>query len=153
MLMRIERINEFNIDALLETAEAFFYESRYRSLDLDLDLYRSILTPLIDSNENACILIMDGDVCAGYSIICCVQEFTKQPIGDMYQMYVRKEYRGTGVGRMIAKEVTAQFDLWGCPISYVGSDTGISSQASNVFKNLWKKFGFNDTGVTMSREL
>ncbi len=152
--MQIRPFMYSDINEFMDAAESFFRESRNRDYAVDLERYRNLVLASVPVHTVAIIVAVEDGIIAGYAIINLMMDFTQEPIGDMYQFYVRPEYRGKGVARGLRDAVVRQFDHWGCPLSHVSADAGIDEDgtATLLFRNLWAKVGYSVTGVTMTRK-
>lgn len=139
------------------TASAFYGESRNHKIPVDLEKFRSIVDIAMQPQYSelvAVLIAVDGDKVAGYSILNTFCDYTKIPLGDLYQFYVAKEYRGKGVSHALRDASVAQFKAWGCPLSHISADTGIDETGvtTALFENLWKQAGYKRTGIIMTME-
>jgi GNAT superfamily N-acetyltransferase len=143
-----------DIDEFMDVAEAFFRESRNRDYTVDLKRYRHLILASVGVPSVSILVAVEDGIVAGYAILNLMMDFTQEPIGDMYQFYVRPEYRGSGVARGLRDAVVKRFDEWGCPLSHISADAGIDEDGSAtlLFRNLWAKAGYSVTGVTMTRK-
>lgn len=156
--MEVRRIEPRDLDAFMLTAEAFYAESRNAKLPVDLDKFRSIVDLAMQPQHEELVAVLiaidDNDKVAGYSILNTFCDYTKVPLGDLYQFYVAKEYRGKGVSHALRDASVAQFKAWGCPLSHISADTGIDETGvtTALFENLWKQAGYQRTGIIMTLE-
>lgn len=142
------------VDQLLQAAEEFFYEGEFRSLTFDRECYRNHLLNYLSDISSDVISAWDEDTLCGYVIIFCTREYTKENVGDQYQFYVRPDYRGTGVSRLLVDAAEKRFDDWNCAISHTAADPRLDKHPKNnsLFCNLWAKFGYKTTGVLLTKE-
>jgi GNAT superfamily N-acetyltransferase len=143
-----------DIHEFMDAAENFFRESRNRDYSVNLERYRSLILASVGVNTVSVLVAVEDGIVAGYAILTVMRDFTDEPIGDMYQFYVRPEYRGSGAARGLRDAVVKRFDEWGCPLSHVSADAGIDEDgtATLLFRNLWAKVGYDVTGVVMTRK-
>lgn len=155
--MHIKRLAQEDIEAFLITAETFFNESRYGSLNANRENYTAIVRKSVEHPDVVAILLAytpDWKQVAGYAILNTFNDYTEEPMGDMYQFYVHPEHRGSMAGRKLAQAVVTMFDAWKCPISHVCADTGIDNGLSvKLFRNLFAKMGYKETGIMMTRTI
>lgn len=152
--MQIRPFEQADINEFMDTAECFFRESRNSDYAVNLARYRHLIQASAGVPTVAVIVAVEDGIIAGYAILNVMIDFTDEPIGDMYQFYVRPEYRGKGAARGLRDAVVKRFDEWGCPLSHVSADAGIddTGNATLLFRNLWAKAGYSVTGVTMTRK-
>lgn len=151
--MIVTKMVKEDADAFIDTAKCFFDESRNSALRPDIEKFRSIVLKAIKHPDHVVILLAkeNGKV-LGYAILNTYQDYTVDPLGDMYQFYVHPAHRGKGVSRELAEAIISQFDAWGCPISHISADTGIDDGlTTQLFHNLFAKVGYKQTGIIMTR--
>lgn len=147
------------IPQIVELARAMFYESSYGlngNATIDTGKFQRTLENYWRYQSAQAIVAMDarnGDV-LGYVMIYYQRDFTVEPVGELYQFYVRADMRKTLVPRELAKAATKQFDAWGCVHSYVECGTGFDDGGKSIktFGNLWGKVGFKQVGAVFIRE-
>ncbi len=90
---------------------------------------------------------------AGYSIPVVQAVYTDENIGDLYQFYVAPEHRASGCARALVAATVAQFTQWDCVISHTYAAPGLRGSEKNValFRNLWQKYDFEQSGVIMTK--
>lgn len=158
MNIEIKQLNDELMNEFLEVAKAFFNESYHKNKTLKIDEYANILRMSFGLGRVAVPLVLVEGKIAGYAIINYYTDCQVEREGDMYQMYVHPDYRGNGASRALAAEVTRQFDEWGCVDSHIWAAPGIGDdeeerkKAVAVFRNLWAKYGYAESGIIMSRK-
>lgn len=141
-----------DVPRILEVAKEFFFESGYAHLTFDGDQYSKILHNCASSEDIRIFIAEANNEIAGYVIVCLAREYTVENVGETYQFYVRERYRGTNAARSLVDAAIRQFDLWNCVLSYVVADPRMRKENNKLFSNLWKKFGYMDSGIQMVRE-
>lgn len=138
----------------LALAATFFAESYHRNDDIDLDAFGALISSSFDMPNVNIITVRVDDKLAGYAIINYNQEFKMQREGDMSELYLHPSYRGTGASRALADAVDNQFKTWGVRHAHLWAAPGLDNQekALGVFRNLWAKYGFKQTGIIMTKE-
>lgn len=137
------------------TAAAFYAESRNERIPADLEKFRTLVELAMQHTDMVAVLIaVENDIVAGYSILNTFCDYTRQPLGDLYQFYVAEAYRGKGVSVQLRDASIEQFKAWGCPLSHISADTGIDEEGTTtaLFANLWAKAGYKKTGIIMTME-
>lgn len=140
--------------AFLPVAETFFYESYHRDDELDLVRFEALIRTSFDMPNVAIPCVFVDGALAGYAIINYNAEFKKQLEGDMSELYLHPDHRGTGASRYLADAVDNQFKAWGVNRAHLWAAPGLDNQekALGVFRNLWAKYGFKQTGIIMTKE-
>lgn len=145
-------------DNFITLAERFFAESDNAGrVTPRPDKFAAFFNAAIEApNEIAILLAFDGDGrFAGYSIPIVQLVFSSEPIGDLYQFYVAPEHRATQCSRTLVEATVQQYDAWGCAISYSYAAAGLQASEKDValFRNLWQKYGYRQSGIIMTREV
>ena len=152
----VRNLTAADMPSFLLAAKTFFYESYHRENTLDLDAFMNLILQsfAMDTVEIPTVFDLETQTVAGYAIINWNQEFKLEREGDMAEMYVRPDYRGTPVARLLAQAVIDQFDAWGCVSSHLWAAPGLDDQETALakFRNLWSKYGYRQTGIIMSRK-
>lgn len=149
-----EKLTRMRFEPMLDCAQTFFDESNFNGvLTPSRPKYRKLLEYHIANSQAAGYVAMDNEVVVGYVLIYCQDDYTEEMIGELFQFFVRKEYRGTMVARSLIKRACDQWDEWNCKRTYAEAAPGFEDVRNlMLFKNLWGKFGFGQIGITMSRE-
>lgn len=155
MNFTITKLTDENIDAVCDAATEFWHESdSNKGLTLRIDKYRAMLKQYMDDPYCCSIVALDaaGDL-AGYIHIYTQSDYTNELVGELYQFYVRKEYRGKGVARLIVNAADTWYKEMGCARAYseVGHGTNGRMIGAKLFENLWSKFGFNRNGYVLTK--
>jgi GNAT superfamily N-acetyltransferase len=145
-----------DMEEILDAAREFFEESNFAEsgLTVDLENYRRTVTQywrLASVKSFLARRVQDNEL-LGYVHVYCQKDYTVELIGETFQFYVRKDARGSLVGRALVEAACRQFDEWGCARSYVDCSPGMQNEKHlQTFINLWGKFGFKQIGITMVR--
>lgn len=150
----VEKLNRMRFEPLMDCAQCLFDESNFNGvLTASRDKYRHLLNHYVSSPYVAGFIAMDNEVVVGYVLIYCQEDYTVERVGELFQFFVRPEYRGSMVARSLIKAATQQWDEWGCVRTYAEAAPGFDDiKHLMLFKNLWRKFGFEQVGITMLRE-
>lgn len=121
------------------------------------DKFTAFFNNALEATDDIAILLAfdnDGRF-AGYSIPIVQRVFSTEPIGDLYQFYVAPDHRATQCARALVEATVQQYDAWGCAISYSYAAPGLHGSEKNValFRNLWQKYGYRQSGIIMTREM
>lgn len=143
-----------DIPRLVELGSMFYAESNFhKGLTLNTDNFRKLLEEYIGHQHVGAIIATVDGVIVGYCLVYSQTDFTTEPIGELYQFYVMKEYRSSGISRALAEEAVRLYDVWGCARAYAEASPGMADPNHiHLFENLWKKVGYFRIGVTMMKE-
>lgn len=143
-----------DVPEICAAAVEFFNESSFRRLNIRVDKYRRLIEGHINNPYCQSIIARVNSELVGYIHIYCHDDYTDELIGELYQFYVRKQYRGTGVARCLVDAACKQWRDWGCVRAYSDANPGFDDNGKSVilFRNLWGKFGFSPTGQSFMRE-
>lgn len=155
MDIKIIKADSSHLEELWTLAEQFWYESNFDNgkITLQPDFWKQTVANHIDLPDTAAIsAVIDGKI-VGYVLIYYQTDFTKEPIGEMFQFYVSPEFRGTNVARMLVDAAVNQYEAWGCVRAYCEASPGLSHRDHlSHFRNLWAKFGYKEVGITLMKE-
>lgn len=153
---KVREATHAELDQIVNLAHGFFHESNFSrsGLTVDLEAYRRTLQNYWRYPSVMSLVAIDEEMnVVGYCHIYSQRDYTVERIGEMYQFYVKPEYRKTQVPRALVEAAAAQFDAWGCVRSYAECAPGLPDQKSIMtFANLWGKFGYQQIGVALMRE-
>lgn len=150
----IETLTRMRFEPMLDCAQCLFDESNFNGvLTASRPKYRMLLERNIAHPGAKAFIAMDNEFVVGYILIYCQNDYTEEMIGEMFQFYVRPEYRGSMVARSLIKRACQQWDEWGCVRTYAEASPGFTDiQHLMLFKNLWRKFNFEQVGIIMLRD-
>lgn len=150
----VRPLMHIDIPDVCAAATEFFQESSFRKQTLRIDKYAKMLTDYIGNTYvQSFVCYMDNEL-AGYIHIYCQDDYTDELIGELYQFYVRKKFRGKGIARMLVDAADVKWAQWGCVKAYADANPGFDDSGLSVklFQNLWGKFGFKSTGQSFMKE-
>lgn len=148
MNIRHKEYTDRYISDTLLCVEEFIKESGY---ELTYSYKNSIdyITGLImDESCGGIVIYLDNEV-AGFATFGYDTEFHNERFGYLMKFYVRKQYRGTTVGRKLIEEITKWFDANNCIESFATSTAAIGEDQQYV--NLLSKYGYSTCGRTLKR--
>lgn len=162
MQYTVRKATPDDLQDFIGIASMFFHESDNAGrVTPRADKFATFFTGALELPDEIAILLafdQDGRI-GGYSIPIVQRVFSTEPIGDLYQFYVAGDHRGSGCARMLVEATVAQYDAWGCAISYsyaaagVAGPTGQPEKNVALFRNLWQKYGYKQSGIIMTREV
>lgn len=140
-----------DLDQLVDLAADFYDESNFLGpLRISKENYKKTIAPYIENDNVAAILAVKDGVILGYLHIYWQTDFTIERIGEVYQFYVRPDYRGSGVARALVETAVAQYAKWNCVRGYVEAAPGMDKpEHLKLFENLWGRVGYNKIGIVM----
>ena len=135
-------------------AEKFFFEGYHRDKTIKLQQFKDAVMMAIKHPFVAVPCVFVEGVLAGYAIVNYNADFQEEREGDLYQIYLDPQFRGTAASRYLSCAVTEQFDAWGCVDSHVWAAPGFddNKKALAIFRNLWSKYGYEVSGIIMTRK-
>lgn len=142
------------VEEASKLAELFFYESDFaKSCTLRLDGWKNIASQSIEEHYACMFCAIHNGVIIGYIIIHAQDDYTEEMVGELFQFYVKNEYRGTPAARMLVKAADQKYNEWDCVRRYAEASAGLEITGyPKVFENLWRKFGYAPNGITMMKD-
>lgn len=99
-------------------------------------------------NEAEVILFCDPEI-LGISVVHTYKTYYEEWEGYIEYFYVRKDFRGSGISRLLVEASLNLMKLNGAHIIYADSGSGISDENDKIWGNLFSKYGFKNLGRTM----
>ena len=155
-----ESVEIFNADAsnleeMFALAENFWHESNFQTAGLTLapDFWKNTVRAHIGLPDTAGICASIDGAIVGYVLVYYQTDYTVERIGEMFQFYVKPEYRSTKVARKLVEAAVNQYKEWGCARAYCEASPGIAMRDHlALFRNLWGKYDYQEIGVTLMKE-
>lgn len=154
MQFSVKELEEKDKKEFLTIAEIFFKESYHKAGTIRLDkFWHQIKQTFKHKNVSIPCVCFEGKI-IGYAIINYNTEFKDEKEGDLSKLYILPEYRKTGASRVLAQVVIDIFDEWGCEDSHIWAAPQLEGNNQNIalFRNLWLKYGYVETGIIMTRK-
>ena len=159
----VRKLQQGDIDAVTAAAVEFFHESDQAGvLTVRADKYRAMLQSYLHNPFVASFVCFEDDGTnresspnvAGYLHAYVQDDYTDELIGELYQFYVRRPYRGTQAGRMLVDAANRWYEEKGCARAYSEVGHGVSGRTigEKLFVNLWNKFGYAPKGTVLMKE-
>lgn len=150
----IVTMGEEHLDLVVEAGVAFFRESNNDGrLTVSVENYRRLIEAYIGHPQAKSIVAISCGQVVGYTHIYYQQDFTVERVGELFQFFVRPEWRGTGVARGLVEAANTQYEAWGCSRAYAEAAPGLKDRrALGLFGNLFGKFGYTPVGTTFMKE-
>jgi GNAT superfamily N-acetyltransferase len=142
-----------DVDALVDLYQTFFAESGYPPvIEFDPERARNYLMNAIEIGFPIIIAPLDNGIIAGAISFEIDHQFSKQPFAVLGEVYGRREFRGTGLGRAL---VQSAMDLakvkYHATCFHIPITSGHESVPTLV--NLFRKFGAEQIGTIMRKVL
>lgn len=143
-----------HLDLVVEAGLEFFAESNLHPwLTVNTAGFRTMLEESIGQPNIRSILAVSCGQVVGYIHIYYQTEYTVEPVGELFQFFVRPEWRGTGVARALLEESQRQYRAWGCKRAYAEAAPGLRDPRHlNLFRNLFGKYGYEPIGATFMKD-
>lgn len=138
----------------MRVCEQFFHESYHKDGDIDLEAWWKLVSASFKVGYVSIPCAFHGSEMVGFAIINYNTEFKKQREGELSKFYIMPEWRKTGVSRILAQVVVNIFDEWGCSDTHLWAAPQLEGSDHNIslFKNLWARYGYKETGIIMTRK-
>ena len=146
--MQIHTGLDCHMTEMLLCAKEFVQESDHLITYSEYNSTMYFISLLNDTSTDV-ILIRDGNEVAGIALVGYEADFHKERFGYVIKFYIRKRFRGTTAGRLLADSMGTWFDINDCIKSFATSTAGI--QEDKLFINLLGKYGFLPEGTVLTR--
>lgn len=97
-----------------------------------------------------CVLAYDGERLAGFAMATTAESWHGLEV-DIDMFYVRPQDRGKGAGRAVLAAILDSVAAENPIFIYAGAQSGISSQVTRTYVNLFLKFGFEEVGQILAK--
>lgn len=125
----------------------YFNESVYKTLDYDPVATANYVSTWID--EYCLIARHEGEV-VGIIAFYFTNTYYKQKECDIVIFYIHPDHRGTGLSRMLVNYMDLICKKEGnVGVVYTTSASGMKGDNDALYRNLFKKFGFEILGTEM----
>lgn len=143
-----------DIDAIVDTALAFWKESEYSKGEAPADpgRFKQFIREGLDRDGTRCIIAVSEGKVLGYVMFYLDFPDYKDGIdGELYQFFTHPQARGTGISRDLIEMMEQTYDDWGCGCRYAILSAEIGEKELSQVKNLFAKFGYEVTGIIMTK--
>jgi L-amino acid N-acyltransferase YncA len=145
----VQMAGEYDIPQILPLMQDFAEESAwgftYNAQNAVVLLYNYMTSP-----ETSVLIVRRNSEVVGWAMLAYDNEFHNERVGYLSKFYIAKAARGTTAARMLAHAATHWFDSMNCHESFATATAQIESEG-NAFSNLLSKFGYRESGATLSR--
>lgn len=135
-----------DIPALMQLGEAYVIE---RGLTFAADNAEMALHGFIDSEQAEVFIAEVDDAPAGVLIVYWEDEFQLERIGHIGVLFAAPKYRGTGIGRKMARVAASWFDAMLCKTAFAAAAGKVGQDT--LFINTVRKAGFAPSHFIMER--
>jgi N-acetylglutamate synthase-like GNAT family acetyltransferase len=149
-LIREATIDDLN--SICEFLRPYHDESVYSGFTYD-DLQSRIYMCEMITGENSRVIIVEHGFITGLAVLSFRKSFFKELEADISMFYIGKEYRGTGVSRVLVDACTNLAKSLGAHIIRADNVSGLDKKNDAYWTNLFSKFGYQKLGTTVVRFL
>jgi ribosomal protein S18 acetylase RimI-like enzyme len=107
----------------------------------------SLVKPLLEKGSFYLVAAEKGEIFGWLLLGTATDPFTDQVSGFIYEIYIRKEYRGKGFSKELMNAAIQHFQQEGY------AEVRLSAKAENPAVQLYEKAGFKTRTVSMSLKL
>lgn len=144
--MKIRAANRADLNEIKELTLPWFSESGYK-LTPSLDAVERLFLSNLSDDEVIMLVAEHDDKIIAFGVVSIRQIVFKEPQAQIEWFFVLTEYRGTGVGILMAEALRDLSLKKGAAI--IIADTHFAKHA-RVFANMFKKLGFKQTGYVLT---
>lgn len=144
-MYKIERASISDLQEIHDLLFEYFKEIKSPNLTWDEESAKNQIInldlPLVAKDNYGTIV--------GIASLVVHKTWYKEPVAFLEGFYVTPKWRGTGLSRDLVSTIVQIADASGAAAFYANSITG---KNGSLFSNLFKKYGFKETGMELVRE-
>lgn len=148
----LRRATVDDIDRLLEFTRPYFEETAYKNKLTYSNENSRLACRIIVTNANMFLYEHDGEI-LGISAVSFSKTFFEELEAEFEFFFIKEEYRGSGIARLLVEFCTDFAKQSGASIIYAASNSGMSDKNDKLWCNLFRKFGYEFLGSQMFKFL
>ncbi|PGM57769.1 GNAT family N-acetyltransferase [Bacillus sp. AFS053548] len=145
--MEIRKPNDFELKKVLLLSPQAVYDGTLGEVEPTKEKIDQLVKPLLEKGSYY-LIATENDKLMGWILIGTNKDpFTDMISGFIYELFVKEEFRGSGISKLLMKAGIEQLKQDGY------SEIRLSAFAGNQAIKLYEKLGFSIRTVTMSLQL
>lgn len=146
-LLDIRRPNTSELQEVISLSPQALFDGTLGEATPTIEKVKSLIEPLLEKGSYYLIATENNKLLGWIFIGASKDQFTDKAYGFIYELFVLKEFRGTGVSKKLMKTAIDHLKQDGY------TEVRLSAYAENQATKLYEKMGFNVRTVTMSLQL
>ncbi|ANU17124.1 GNAT family N-acetyltransferase [Planococcus maritimus] len=145
--MNIRKANSSDLNTILSLTPQAIYDGTLGEVMPSEEKARSMVKALLDRG-GFYLLAVEHDEILGWVLAGTTKDpFTEKPLGFIYELYIRKPYRGQGHSKPLMNAAIEYFQQQGF------IEVRLSAKAKNPAVRMYEDIGFTTKTVSMSLNL
>lgn len=147
LLMDIRRPSDCELKEVLLLSPQAVFDGTLGEVKPTIEKVKSLMEPLLEKGSYYLIATENGKIIGWILLGESKDQFTDKMNGFIYELFVKEEFRGNGVSKLLMSTAIDQLRLNGY------SEVRLSAFAGNQAIKLYESMGFNLRTVSMSLPL
>ncbi|MEZ0480386.1 N-acetyltransferase family protein [Planococcus sp. SSTMD024] len=145
--MIIRKAKQSELKKIISLSPQAIYDGTLGEVMPSGEKVKSLVNPLLDKGGFYFVAVEEGEILGWILVGTIKDQFTEQPIGFIYEIYIQKEQRGHGHSKSLINVAIDHFQQEGY------SEVRLSAKAENPAVKLYENIGFTTRTVSMSLNL
>ncbi|MDE0581679.1 GNAT family N-acetyltransferase [Planococcus sp. A6] len=145
--MNIRKADHSDLNAIVSLSPQAIYDGTLGELMPSSEKVESLVQPLLDKGGFYFIAEEKDEILGWVLAGTTKDQFTEKPIGFIYELYLRQQYRGKGYSKRLMNAAIDHFQEDGY------TEVRLSAKAENPAVHIYENMGFTTRTVSMSLNL
>ncbi|MGM0898081.1 MAG: N-acetyltransferase family protein [Bacillota bacterium] len=145
--MNIRKASQSDLNAIVSLSPQAIYDGTLGEVMPTNEKIESLVKPLLDKGGFYFIAVEKDEILGWVLVGTTKDQFTEKPVGFIYELYIRKNYRGKGHSKRLMNAAIEHFQQEG----YAG--VRLSAKAENPAVLMYEDLGFTTRTVSMTLNL
>lgn len=145
--MSIRKADHSDLNAIVSFSPQAIYDGTLGEVMPSNEKVESLVKSLLDKGSFYFIAVEEDEI-LGWVLAGTIKDsFTEEPIGFIYELYIRQQYRGKGHSKRLMNAAIEHFREEG------HTEVRLSAKAENPAVHMYEGMGFSTRTVSMSLNL
>lgn len=145
--MEIRQPDERELEQIISTSPQAIADGTLGEAEPTIDKVRELIEPLLQKGCYYQVAFEQDELLGWIFIGPGKDQFTDRPIGFIYELFVREQFRGRGIAKLLMTSGIDELKRGGYP------EIRLGAFADNPAIRLYEKMGFHVRNVTMSLQV
>lgn len=147
LVVDIRKPNNSELQEVISLSPQALFDGTLGEITPTIEKIKSLIEPLLEKGSYYLIATENNKLLGWILIGASKDQFTEKAYGFIYELFVIKEFRGTGVSKKLMKTAIDHLKQDG------HTEVRLSAFAENQAIKLYEKMGFNIRTVAMSLQI